>query len=187
MSAMISAALMDLSQLARRMAEAAGPIEQGARLIADCLNAGGKILACGNGGSAADVQHFVAELVGRLEKERPSLPAISLTVDPSIMTAIGNDYGFAKVFSRQVEGLGRQGDVLLGISTSGRSLNVLNAFATARERRMQTIALVGEDGPPELEKCDLCIRVPSRHAQRIQELHTAILHALCACAETMLK
>lgn len=182
----IAAALMDLSDLARQMADDTASIEQGASIIAESLKNGGKVLACGNGGSAADAQHFVAELVGRLQHERPSLPGISLTVDPSIMTAISNDYGFDKVFSRQVEGLGRAGDVLVGISTSGRSPNVIDAFLTAKPRGLKIIALVGEVGSPILDTCDLCLRVPSSNAQRIQELHTAILHALCMRTEQLL-
>ena len=180
----VYASLMELSQLARRVASTMEPlVKKSAEIMATCLQSGGKILACGNGGSAADAQHFIAELVGHLERERPSLPGITLTVDPSNMTAIGNDYGWEFVFSRQVEGLGKPGDVLLGMSTSGKSKNVLNAFEAARKKGIKTIALVGEGGDPSLEECDVCIHVPTRSTQRIQEIHTALLHAMCAGAE----
>ena len=156
-----------------------GQIEQGGKLVTDCLQAGGKVLACGNGGSAADAQHFVAELVGRMSRERQSLPAISLSTDPSVLTALGNDYGYDSIFARQIEGLGRPGDILMAISTSGHSPNVLRGVEAARQRGLHTVALLGEGGDPLLGDCDVCIHIPSRNAQRVQEVHTAVLHAIC--------
>ena len=177
-------AIMDLSQLAAQVADNLEPdIESAARIILESLLRGGKVLACGNGGSAADAQHFVAELVGRMSQERRSLPAISLSSDPSVVTALSNDYGYDRVFAHQIEGLGQPGDVLLAISTSGRSPNVLKAVEAARRRGLHTIALLGEEGDPMLADCDICIHIPSRDAQRIQELHTAVLHVICDYVE----
>ena len=177
-------ALLELASLAEAVAASLeAQIEAAAGLVAEALASGGKVMACGNGGSAADAQHFVAEFVGRLGQARASLPAITLNVDPSILTAISNDYGFDMVFARQVEGLGSRGDVLFGLSTSGRSANVLRALATARQRGMRTVALVGESGSPELDECDIVMRVPSASAQRVQEIHMALLHGVCASAE----
>jgi len=176
----VGAALLELARIAAELAGGAGAdVERAGELIVRSLGAGGKLLACGNGGSAADAQHFVAELVGRMGPERRSLPAITLSVDPSAVTAIGNDYGFDRVFARQVEGLGRRGDVLLAISTSGRSPNVLHAIRAAHARGMEVIALVGEGGDALLADCAVCIRVPSPNTQRVQELHMALLHAIC--------
>jgi D-sedoheptulose 7-phosphate isomerase len=173
-------ALIELSQLAATVAESlATQVQQAGILIAECLQAGRKVLACGNGGSAADAQHFVAEFVGHMSRERESLPGVSLTTDPSVMTALANDYGYERVFARQVEGLGRTGDVLVAISTSGRSPNVLNAIAAAHENGLRTIALVGEGGDTSLAGCDICLHVPSRNTQRVQEIHMAVLHAIC--------
>ncbi|MBE7558206.1 SIS domain-containing protein [bacterium] len=138
---------------------------------------GRQVLACGNGGSAADAQHFVAELVGRMSRDRRALPALSLASDPSNLTALSNDYGFERVFARQVEALGAPGDVLLAITTSGRSRNVLAALETARQAGLPTILLTGAD--PSQPAADIVIAVPSRHTQRVQEVHMAILHSLC--------
>ncbi|HEY9517484.1 MAG TPA: SIS domain-containing protein [Gemmatimonadaceae bacterium] len=172
--------LMELSSLAAALAgELGGPVELAGQLIVESMRAGGKLMACGNGGSAADAQHFVAELLGRMGPERRSLPAITLSVDPSAVTAIGNDYGYENVFARQVEGLGRRGDVLLAISTSGRSQNVLRAIRAARGRGMRVIALSGQGGDPLLGECEVCVHIPSANTQRVQELHMAVLHAIC--------
>lgn len=180
-------ALMALSQLASRVADSMEEqIEQAAKLVAECLLGGKKVLSCGNGGSAADAQHFVAELVGRMSRERQSLPAISLTTDPSVVTALSNDYGYESVFARQVEGLGQPGDTLLAISTSGRSPNVLRAIESARQGGLRTIALVGENGDLLVGKCEICIQIPSHDTQRVQELHTAVLHAICDYVEECL-
>lgn len=177
--------LLELSRLAVRVADSLeSQIDQAAQLVMGCLATGNKVLVCGNGGSAADAQHFAAELIGKMARERRALPAISLAVDPSTVTALGNDYGFDNVFARQVEGLGRPSDVLLVISTSGRSTNILKALDTARQNGLRTIALVGEGGDPSLDACDVCVHVPSPNSQRVQELHTAILHLICAHVES---
>ena len=160
----------------------AEPVAAAAARLGECLDAGGKILACGNGGSAADAQHFAAELIGRFERERAALPAVALSTDTSALTAIGNDYGFEAVFRRQVEGLGRPGDCLLAISTSGDSPNVLAAAAAARERGLGVVALTGRDGGKlagALGAADMELRAPADSTARIQELHILLLHCLC--------
>jgi D-sedoheptulose 7-phosphate isomerase len=147
-----------------------------------CLFADGRILACGNGGSAADAQHFAAEMVGRFERERPELPAIALTVDSSILTAVANDYSFDQVFAKQVRALGRKGDVLLAFSTSGNSSNVVAAIDAAREREMHVVALTGKGGGrigELLGEGDVHVCVPHDRTARIQEVHLTILHCLC--------
>ena len=151
--------------------------------IADALAGGGKVLAFGNGGSASDAQHFAAELVGRYLRERRALAAVALTVDTSVLTAVGNDYGFDRIFARQVEALGAGGDVALGISTSGLSSNVLLAFDVARERGITTIALTGGDGGPLGRKADIHVNVPDRATPRVQEVHRTLLHVICDLVE----
>jgi len=151
--------------------------------LQDALAAGNKLLVMGNGGSAADSQHFAAEIIGRFKMERPALPAIALTTDSSILTAIGNDYGFDAVFSRQVEGLGRPGDVVFGISTSGNSPNVLAALSKARELGCRTVALLGRDGGTIKTVADISIIVPSDDTPRIQEGHVTIIHIICDLLE----
>ena len=158
-------------------------IEKAADSILTSLKNRGKVLICGNGGSAADSQHFAAELIGRYKKERNSIPAIALTCDTSILTSIGNDYGFEKVFSRQVEGLGNKGDILVGISTSGESKNVVEAMAMARSRGLLTIGLLGCGGGRIAEACDLSVIVPCNDTPRIQEAHILIIHILCLIIE----
>ena len=176
----VQEALLELSRLAATVAGSLGePVLRAAELVVESMRGGGKLLACGNGGSAADAQHFVAELVGRMGPERRSLPAVTLSVDPSAVTAIGNDYGYENVFARQVEGLGRRGDVLLAISTSGKSPNVLRAIQAARAKGMRVIALSGEGGDASLAECDVSIHIPAANTQRVQELHMAVLHAIC--------
>ena len=155
----------------------------------ECLETykkGGKILAAGNGGSAADAQHLVAELVSRFYFDRPGLPAIALTTDTSILTAVGNDYGYEHVFSRQVEALGSEGDILIAISTSGNSTNVLKALTMAKTKKIKTIGLTGQNGGKMAALCDYCICVPSQDTPRIQEGHTLIAHTLCAVIEEWL-
>lgn len=142
-----------------------------------------KILIAGNGGSAADAQHFAAELVGRYGFDRPSLPSIALTTDSSNLTAIGNDYGYEYVFSRQVEGLGVEGDLFIGISTSGNSQNVINAFESAKAKGITTVALVGRDGGKMASMADYAIIVPSNATPRIQESHLLIEHMICDIIE----
>ena len=181
-------AFRELARLATRMArDLEADVETAAATMAASLQRGGKILACGNGGSAADAQHFVAELVGRLRQERDSLAAISLAVDPSVVTALANDYGYDRVFARQVEGLGRAGDVLLVISTSGRSPNVIEAVRAAQQSGLATVALLGGTRVAELADSGLAIHVPHEDGQRIQEGHTAVLHAICSEVETRLQ
>jgi D-sedoheptulose 7-phosphate isomerase len=157
-------------------------IARAAAVLTDCLLADGKILVCGNGGSASDAQHFAAEMVGRFERERPELPAIALCTDTSILTAVANDYAFEQVFARQVRALGRSGDVLLAISTSGNSGNVIAAIVAARERGMRVVALTGKGGGRIAElmtAADVNICVPHAQTARIQEVHILAIHCLC--------
>ena len=158
-------------------------IASAAAIIGRALQEGRKVLAFGNGGSASDAQHLVAELVGRFEVEREALAGIALTTDSAVVTAIANDYGYERVFARQVEGLGQQGDVAFGISTSGHSQNVLNAFASAKARGLTTIALTGRDGGPIGAQADIHINVAERSTPRVQEVHRTILHAMCSVIE----
>ncbi|TKX30142.1 D-sedoheptulose 7-phosphate isomerase [Campylobacter sp. MIT 12-5580] len=148
-------------------------------MLITCLKNGGKVLICGNGGSAADAQHFAAELSGRYKKERKALTGIALTTDTSALSAIGNDYGFEFVFSRQVEALGREEDILIGISTSGKSPNVLEAFKKAKSLNMHCIGLSGKGGGAMNELCELNLVVPSDDTARIQEMHILSIHAIC--------
>ncbi|WP_085315199.1 phosphoheptose isomerase [Derxia lacustris] len=164
------------------LAALAQPIERAIDILADALANDRKVLACGNGGSAADAQHFAAELVGRFERERPELPAISLATDSSILTAVANDYSYEQIFAKQVRALGRSGDVLLAISTSGNSANVIAAIDAAREREMTVIALTGKDGGrigAMLEPHDVSLCVPADRTARIQETHLLVIHCLC--------
>jgi len=160
----------------------AAPIARAIALMADSLQAGGKILACGNGGSAADAQHFAAELVNRFERERPPLAGLALTTDSSTLTSIGNDYGYERVFEKQVRALGRKGDVLLAISTSGNSANVIAAMRAARELGLPVVALTGNGGGRMVEVLgpgDVHICVPHARTMRIQEVHLLTLHCIC--------
>ena len=165
------------------------PIADAVQALLTCVTGGGKVLVCGNGGSAADAQHFAAEFVGRFERERPELAAIALTTDSSVMTAIANDYDFNVIFSRQVRALGQAGDVLLAISTSGNSANVLKAIEAAHEREMVVIGLSGRDGGKmnaALRDTDVHICVPHERTARIQEVHLLTLHCLCDAVDTLL-
>ena len=158
------------------------PIAAASLLLADCLRAGGKVMACGNGGSAADAQHFSSELLNRFELERPGLPAVALTTDSSTLTSIANDYSYNDVFAKQVRALGQPLDVLLAISTSGNSENVLRAIQAAHERGLKVVALTGRDGGAiagALGADDIEIRVPAERTCRIQEVHLLAIHALC--------
>ncbi len=149
------------------------------KLMANRLAGGGKILWMGNGGSAADSQHLAAELVGRFSRERPALPSIALTTDTSILTAVGNDYGYEKIFARQIEALCQPGDVVIGISTSGNSANVLEGLKAARDRGAVTVGLTGGNGGSMHALVDYCLVVPSRDTARIQEAHILMCHMLC--------
>ena len=164
---------------------AAGIADLATRLAQSLLK-GGKLLVMGNGGSAADAQHFAAEIVGRFKLERSALPAVALTTDSSILTAIGNDYSFEQIFSRQVEALACSGDVVVGISTSGNSPNVLVALELARQRGCLTVGFLGKDGGSIAHHCDIPLVVPSADTPRIQEGHIAIIHIVCDLVEKSL-
>ena len=166
----------------------AGPAEQAAQMIAASIQKGGKLMLCGNGGSAGDSQHLAAEFVATLDhtKLRPSLPALSLTTDTSFLTAYANDFGFEGVFARQVEALGQPGDVLLGITTSGNSKNVLAAAKAAKDNQIGVIAFTGETGGQMADFSDLLVAIPSRIIMHIQECHIALGHAITARVETLL-
>ncbi|AMR76312.1 phosphoheptose isomerase [Cupriavidus nantongensis] len=174
---------LDSAEAKRQAAAVMAPyIDAAVERMVGALTSGNKILACGNGGSAAQAQHFAAELVGRFERERPGLAAIALSTDSSILTAIGNDYDFSKVFAKQVEALGQPGDILLAISTSGNSDNVMAAVAAARQREMAVVALTGKGGGAIaglLDEFDIRLCVPSERTARIQEVHLLTLHCLC--------
>lgn len=171
-------------------ADALAPrIEQGARLLVHSLAQGGKILACGNGGSAADAQHFASEMLNRFEQERPGLAALALTTDTSTLTSIANDYAYDQVFARQVKALGQPGDVLLAISTSGNSANVVQAVAAAHARSMQVIALTGRSGgglAEQMEDGDVFICASAESTARIQEIHLLTIHCLCDAVDSLL-
>jgi D-sedoheptulose 7-phosphate isomerase len=171
------------------MAVLAPAVAAAAERMVQCFMGEGKILSCGNGGSAADAQHFAAEMVGRFEKERMGLPAISLATDTSALTAIGNDYDFDMVFSKQVRALGHANDILLAISTSGNSANVIEAIGAAHERGMTVIALTGRDGGKIAELLspdDILLNVPVMRTCRIQEVHILLIHAMCDAVDYML-
>ncbi len=173
----------------RFFAESAGDIVRAAELIAAAIRAGGKLMICGNGGSAADAQHIAAELIHRLDHtrpERPGIPALALTTDSSTLTAIANDADFRIVFSRQVSALGGPGDVLLGISTSGNSGNVVEAVQVARALGLKTVALLGNDGGRLRELADVALIVPAAVTPRVQEVHLVIEHLLCELIEDLL-
>ncbi|WP_322548015.1 D-sedoheptulose 7-phosphate isomerase [Stenotrophomonas geniculata] len=162
----------------------ASQIEQAVALCVDALKAGRKILFAGNGGSAADAQHWAGELVSRFYYDRPGLPAIALTTDTSILTAIGNDYGYDYTFARQIEALGQEGDVFVAISTSGRSKNIMRALEACEAKGVRVIGFTGEHGGDMKDRCDICFRVPSSETPRIQEGHEFIGHLLCALIES---
>ena len=177
-------------ELRRRMAETLpAQIARAGEALADALRSGRKALACGNGGSAADSQHFAAEIVGRFERERPGMPAIALTVDSSALTAIANDYDFDRVFSKQVEALGQAGDVLLAISTSGNSKNVMEAVKAAQAKAMVVIALTGRDGGAMgrmLRDGDFHLNVAHARTMRVQEIHLLVVHCLCEVVDNLI-
>lgn len=158
-------------------------VVQSAETIVTTLRNGGKVLIAGNGGSAADAQHIAGEFVSRFHYDRPGLAAIALTTDTSILTAIGNDYGYERLFSRQVQALGREGDVFVGISTSGNSANVIAAFEEAQKMQLTTIGFTGAKGGKMLDLCDITLRMPSTETPKIQEGHIAIGHIICGLVE----
>ncbi len=167
----------------------AGPVAAAAEVMVQSLLTEGKILSCGNGGSAGDSQHFSSELLNRFERERPSLPAIALTTDTSTLTSIANDYSYAEIFAKQIRALGRKGDVLLAISTSGNSANVLEALKVAHQRGLRVVALTGNTGGKmreQLRSDDVEICVPSVVTARIQEVHLLVIHCLCDLIDTQL-
>lgn len=178
------------AQIKMNAAEALVPaIEQAARHMVHCLAQGGKILACGNGGSAADAQHFVSHMINRFEQERPGLAAIALTTDTSTMTSIANDYAYDQVFARQVKALGQPGDLLLAISSSGNSPSVLQAVAAAHTRSMPVIALTGHHGgelAEQMQDDDVFLCVPVESTARIQEVHQLAIHCLCDAVDSVL-
>jgi len=183
---LVKATLEETARLLDAMAADAGLCAEAARAAALCvaaLRAGRKLLFCGNGGSAADAQHWAGELVARFHYDRPGLAAIALTTDSSILTAVGNDYGYDRVFARQVEALGQPGDVLFAISTSGNSPNVLAAIAAARARGIAVVGFTGQGGGAMAGLCDPCLRIPSASTPRIQEGHEVLGHAICAMIE----
>lgn len=165
------------------------PIEKAANMMVQALIRGNKILSCGNGGSAGDAQHFSSELLNRYERDRPSLPAMALTTDSSTITSIANDYSYDEIFSKQIKALGQPGDILLAISTSGNSRNVINAMEAALARDMTIVALTGKDGGEMagfLSENDVEIRVPSSRTARIQEVHLLVIHNLCESIDNAL-
>ncbi len=170
--------------LEQTIQQSAGLINDMALSMVKCFQQGNKILLCGNGGSAADAQHVAGEFVNRFQMDRRALPAIALTTDTSVLTAIGNDSAFANIFSRQVEALGLAGDILAGISTSGRSPDVANALDSARKAGMTTMGFTGEKGLATMKpKCDFCLVIPSADTARIQECHIFIWHVICGIVE----
>jgi D-sedoheptulose 7-phosphate isomerase len=173
-------------QAAQQMSK---PIAEAVQALMTCVTNGGKVLACGNGGSAADCQHFAAEFVGRFERERPELAAIALSTDSSILTAIANDYHFDQIYAKQVRALGQPGDVLLAISTSGNSANVIAAIEAAHQREMTVVALTGKGGGRTgamLRETDVHLCVPHDRTARIQEVHLLTIHCLCDGVDTLL-
>jgi D-sedoheptulose 7-phosphate isomerase len=190
MEAQVASHFADSARLNQESARVlATPIARAIALMCESLKAGGKVLACGNGGSAADAQHFAAELVNRFERERAPLAGLALTTDSSALTAIGNDYGYDQVFEKQLHALGRKGDVLLAISTSGNSANVLAAVRTARELGVRIVALTGNGGGKMaglLGEADVHVCVPHTRTMRIQEIHLLALHCICDGIDTQL-
>ena len=187
MKGLVRSALEEHISVATAMQGLEATIAEAAHICSDALRSGKRIYLCGNGGSAADAQHIAAELIGRFVGERRSLPAIALTTDTSALTAIGNDYGYEEVFSRQVEGLAEEGDVLIAISTSGNSKNILKAVEAAQERDARVIGLSGKSGGDLHTAADLSLVVPSDVTARIQEMHIVIGHLLCALIECHLE
>ena len=183
----VIAALEESARVKERLAAAgADSIVRAAEVVARALASGGAVYFCGNGGSAADAQHLAGELVGRFAAERPAMRAAALTTDTSVLTAVANDYGFDEIFSRQVEGLVRAGDCVVGLSTSGKSPNVVKALRKARELGAAALALTGAEGGPVADAADVAIVVPARASWRVQEAHITVGHIICELVESAL-
>jgi len=182
----VAAQLRQSSRVLSATARCAGPIAEAARLLLEACRSGRRVLVFGNGGSAADAQHFAAELVGRFNRDRPALSALALTANSSDLTAIGNDLGFTEVFARQLQAHARAGDVAVAITTSGNSANVLKAAAAARRLGVAVIGMTGAGGGRLAKAVDVCVRVPSSDVARIQEAHGAIIHIWCSIIEDRL-
>jgi D-sedoheptulose 7-phosphate isomerase len=182
---LVEARIAEAEVVARRMLEGELPtqIAAVAEALLDAYRRGGKAVFVGNGGSAADAEHLAGEFLGRYLRERRSLPAVALVANPSTVTAIANDYGYAEVFARQLEGIAREGDVLVALSTSGRSENVLRAVDRARGLGVVSVGMTGADGGPLAERCDHCLRMPADEVPRIQEAHVIVGHTLCEFVE----
>jgi D-sedoheptulose 7-phosphate isomerase len=185
-TAFVQTQLIQMAKNLANLTHQAEAIATVAEWMVQRIRLGGKILFCGNGGSAADAQHLAAELMGRFLKDRLPLPAIALNTNNSVITALGNDYGFADIFSRQIQGIAGDKDMLIALSTSGNSQNIINALGSAREVGAVTVGLSGASGGEMREACDLCICVPSSSTPRIQEMHIAIGHLLCELVEEAL-
>ena len=186
MKAFIEAKGAEIAANFERLKALSGAVAQAAELCICALKAGGKVMFCGNGGSAADAQHLAAELSGRFERNRAGLAGLALTTDTSALTAIANDFGYDRVFARQVEALGRPGDVLYAISTSGNSPNVLAAVEAARARGIRVVAVTGASGGKMRAACDVLVNVPAVAAARVQEMHIAVGHMICGIVEEAL-
>lgn len=184
MTNMIENAFDEIANNFTKLKQKSSVVEQIAQTWINALANGNKVIFCGNGGSAADSQHLAAELMGRYKFDRAPMPAMSLTVDTSALTAIGNDYGYEKIFSRQLKGIGNAGDVLVGISTSGNSKNIIDAFEVAKEKGIKTVAFTGEAGGEMLKIADICLNVPSNITNNIQEMHIACGHLICGIVES---
>jgi D-sedoheptulose 7-phosphate isomerase len=183
MDSILAKAITDSCAAAQTLLAQQAAFDQLANATIQCLRAGGKILTCGNGGSAADALHMAEEFVGRYRSNRRALPALSLNADPTALTCIANDFGYDEIFGRQVEALGAPGDILVGFSTSGNSPNVLRAFAAGKTRGLTTVGLLGKDGGQARRQVDIALVVGSTDTARIQEAHTIIIHALLEIVE----
>ena len=185
-SEILKSAIASASEILRSLVDLDAQVAKAADLITNCLRAGNKILACGNGGSAADAAHFATEFVVRFTHDRPAYPAIALTSDGGLLTAAGNDYGFEEIFARQVDAFGVENDLLICLTTSGKSENVKRALQVAKRRKLKTIAFLGRDGGSTVGMADLDLVVKSESTARIQEAHKLLLHVFCEIAEERL-
>jgi phosphoheptose isomerase len=186
LTAILNETIANATETLRSLAKLSAPLQKAADLIEHCLRGGNKMLVCGNGGSAADAAHFATEFVVRFAKDRRAYPAIALTGDGGLLTAAGNDYGFDEIFARQVAAFGLEGDLLICLTTSGKSKNVQRALEEAKKRKLKTIALLGRDGGSTVGHADVDLLVESDSTARIQEAHKLLLHILCEAMETRL-